>query len=250
MLLRITVLLKFKLALLIIAICLLLASMALLTLVLLIFFNPTELKFHVEKLREADPALADPEDIRALEQIVYEPVDLEEIPQDCIDAVVAIEDKTFWTNSGFDLKGLGRLALSSMGFSNSGGSTISQQVIKLSTDRFYNRSILDKYIENIYAIKLNDKLAKEQILEMYLNNAYFGDYNYGIQAAALSYYNKNVSDLNLDECSYVAGILQLPNLYSPTIGNEQAGRNRQLAVLKAMLREGYISSEEINMLQL
>src|SRR5690606_29024179 len=102
------------------------------------------------------------------------PVKLETVPSYCIDAVVAVKDKTFWENIGVDINGMGRLLISIFtNGSSGGGSTISQQVIKNYTQNIYSRDPLDKVHEILYAIRLNSYYSKEEILEMYLNNIYF-----------------------------------------------------------------------------
>lgn len=208
-------------------------------------FDGYNLEFHVERLEQADPDFADPEDLEALEKITYEPVSIDQVPEICKQAVISIEDKTFYENIGVDARGVARLGLSALTFgSQGGGSTISQQVIKLSRDRFYDRGPIDKFIEILYAVRLNTQLEKDEILELYLNEAYFGDFNYGIQAASLNYYDKDVSELGLAECSYLAGVPQLPNVYAPTIGDIAQGRERQERVLEEMLEDGVISRSE------
>ncbi len=174
------------------------------------------------------------------------PISFEEIPRDCIDAIVSIEDKTFWKNIGVDINGIGRLGLSLIaGGSNSGGSTITQQVIKNAYQKIYNRSPVDKINEIIYAIKLNQYFSKEQIMMMYLNNVYFGNLNYGIQSASEDYFGKKAIDLNLAQCSYLVGIPQWPGIYNP-YGQIDKGKVRQKEVLTAMLNNGYITQSEMD----
>lgn len=172
----------------------------------------------------------------------YEKFGIYEVPQHCINAIVAIEDKTFWQNNGVDGNGIIRMVMSIIpGSSASGGSTISQQIIKIATDRFYNRTIFDKITEIIWAMKLNQVKSKEEILDIYLNNAYFGGYNFGAQAASMEYFKKDISELNLDECAYLMGIPQSPNNYAPVNEeNKKRGEERKEQVLEAMRKEGYI----------
>lgn len=173
------------------------------------------------------------------------PVKLETVPSYCIDAVVAVEDKTFWENIGVDINGMGRLLISIFtNGSSGGGSTISQQVIKNYTQNIYSRDPLDKVHEILYAIRLNSYYSKEEILEMYLNNIYFGNLNYGIESASLDYFGKSSKDLNLSECSYLMGIPQWPGVYNPH-GDASKGIERQKTVLAAMQRDGYITSDEL-----
>lgn len=169
-------------------------------------------------------------------KINYEYVSLNSIPKTCKDSLIAIEDKTFYTNSGIDRNGILRLYVSLVpGINIGGGSTISQQVIKMSSDRFYRRNILDKFKEIVWSIRLNKEFTKEEILEKYFNNAYYGDFNYGIQSASKEYYGKDVSELSLDECAYLGGIPQLPNVYRPIDGvPTREGLERQQRVLNAL----------------
>ncbi len=108
------------------------------------------------------------------------------------------------------------------------------QLVKISQDKFYNRNLFNKLKEVVWAFRLNQSYAKEEILKKYLNNAYYGDFNYGAAAASLSYFNKDISELDISECAYLMGILQLPSYYSPTVGNIEAGKKRQQIVLQLM----------------
>lgn len=172
----------------------------------------------------------------------YEKFGIYEVPKDCINAIVSIEDKSFWQNNGVDGNGIIRLIVSIIpGLTDSGGSTISQQVIKIATNRFYDRTIFDKLTEIMWSIRLNQVKSKSEILDIYLNNAYFGGYNFGAQAASKEYFNKDISELSLDECAYLMGIPQSPNNYAPiSEENKKRGESRKEQVLEAMRREGYI----------
>lgn len=190
-------------------------------------------------------------------QILYEiskdnavkntPITYENLPKHCVDALVATEDKTFWNNIGLDFNGTARLGISIIALNrySSGGSTISQQVIKLSDLSIYNRNPFDKLKEISRAIKLNQNFSKEEILLMYFNNAYFGNLNYGIEAASQDYLDKPTKDLSISECTYLVGLPQGPSIYNP-YANLSAGRDRQLVVLKAMNKNDYISDAQVN----
>lgn len=177
----------------------------------------------------------------------YVEIKLAQVPQSCVDAVIATEDRWFWENLGVDAAGLARLSLNILPgstFSNSGGgSTITQQLIKLGTDRVIGRNPLDKVNESIRAVQLTALMPKEQILEAYLNNAYFGNFIYGIEMASRSYFGKPASELNLSECAYLAGLPQSPSFYNPT-AHKEVGIARQRIVLDLMVRHGFISSPE------
>lgn len=175
------------------------------------------------------------------------PIKYDDLPKHCVDALVATEDKTFWNNIGLDFNGTARLGISLVSLNNysSGGSTISQQVIKLSDLSIYNRNPFDKLKEISRAVKLNQNFSKEEILVMYFNNAYFGNLNYGIEAASQDYLDKQTKDLSISECTYLVGLPQGPSIYNPYV-NLSAGRDRQLIVLRAMNRNGYISDAQVN----
>lgn len=169
---------------------------------------------------------------------------LEDIPQNCQDAVIATEDRFFYSNIGIDLNGLGRFAVGTVTRNDvGGGSTLTQQLVKLGTDRIYDRTLIDKFNEIILSIKITRQLSKQQILELYLNNAYFGNFNYGIEAASRNYFGKAARALSLAECAYLAGLPQKPSIYNP-LADKVAGKKRQETVLDLMLRGGFITQAE------
>ncbi|MEP7104179.1 MAG: transglycosylase domain-containing protein [Candidatus Dojkabacteria bacterium] len=172
------------------------------------------------------------------------PIKITEVPANCVNAIVSVEDRYFWNNIGIDLNGIGRLGVSIFtGGSSGGGSTITQQLIKVSNERIYNRNPVDKLNEIVEALKLNSTRSKSDILEMYLNNVFFGNLNYGIESAANDYFQKSTKDLNLAECSYIAGIPQWPGVLNP-YGNITKAKEKQKIVLGSMLRDGYITEEQ------
>jgi len=103
------------------------------------------------------------------------PIKIRNVPANCVNGIVAVEDRYFWNNVGIDLNGLGRLGISVFtGDYAGGGSTITQQLIKVANERIYSRNPVDKLNEIVSALKLNMTLSKSDILEMYLNNVFFG----------------------------------------------------------------------------
>ncbi|MEW9124490.1 MAG: transglycosylase domain-containing protein, partial [Thermotaleaceae bacterium] len=143
-------------------------------------------------------------------------VKYEQIPQDLKDAFVAIEDQDFFTHKGVNVKRIVKAFLENMkaGSHVQGGSTITQQLAKglyLSNKKTYTRKIQEAY----YAFQLEKHLSKEQIFEAYLNNSYFGGGAKGVQAAAFTFFSKDVSELDLAECALIAGITQNPARFSP-----------------------------------
>ncbi len=143
-------------------------------------------------------------------------VNLEDIPEDLINAVVSIEDKTFWEHHGVNWRRTAG-AIVNMFFSMSdtyGGSTITQQLIKNMTQ--YDDVTVSRKIQEIFtALELERNYSKEEILELYLNIIYLGDNCYGVQSAAQKYFGKDVWDLSLAECASLAGITNNPSLYGP-----------------------------------
>lgn len=143
-------------------------------------------------------------------------VDYEDIPQDLIDAFVSIEDKRFWYHDGVDWYRTAG-AVVNMFFSMQdtfGGSTITQQLIKNVTG-YDDGTVKRKVVEIFAALELENNYEKKDILTWYLNEIYLGNNCYGVQAAAKTYFGKNVSDLTLAECASLAGITNNPSLYSP-----------------------------------
>ncbi len=178
------------------------------------------------------------------DEVKFKKISLNEIPLNCINAVISTEDKTFYKNIGVDFNGTIRLTLSVLTNKDfGGGSTISQQVIKLGEKDFFNRDSEDKISEIIYSIKLNQVWSKNKILETYLNNAYFGGFNYGIEAASENFFNKKVNDLDLAECAFLAGLPQLPEVYNP-YSDLSAGLERQKVVLDLMNKNNKITLEQ------
>ncbi|HEU4715542.1 MAG TPA: transglycosylase domain-containing protein, partial [Candidatus Saccharimonadales bacterium] len=156
-------------------------------------------------------------------------------------ALVASEDKDFYKHSGFSITGILR-AVKGAG-TRGGGSTLTQQLAKtnLLTDQ---HTLLRKYQELTLSIAIEARYSKEQIMEMYLNSVFFGGTSFGIEEAAKTYFNKHAKDLDLAESSMMIGILPAPNAYSPTLGNPQYAKERQTYVLKRMVEDGYITTDQ------
>jgi membrane carboxypeptidase/penicillin-binding protein len=173
---------------------------------------------------------------------------LDQIPQHCIDATVALEDKTFWENPGFDPEGIARAFWQNLqGGAIQGGSSITQQLIKniiIDPEERIQRSYARKFKEVILATEITRRYEKPQILEWYLNTNHYGNLAYGIQAAAQVYFQKQVSDLDIAECAMLVPIPQYP-LLNPIDRPEEA-KNRQKLTLEAMVRDGYITQDEAN----
>ena len=171
------------------------------------------------------------------------PVTLDEVPQDLREATVAIEDKNFYKHQGFDPTGWLRAVFNTIFRGRlQGGSTVTQQLVKnvLLTPR---RTIGRKIKEFVLAVQIEKKYSKDEILQMYLNEAPYGGTAWGVQAAAETYFAKDVEELNLIESAVLAGLPQSPSRYSPFMGGE-AYKFRTKDVLRRMREDGYISKDE------
>ncbi len=169
------------------------------------------------------------------------PVKISDIPKNLQNAFVATEDVRFYSHHGIDPQGILRaiwVNIIRQGVSE-GGSTITQQLARnafLSQDRTLKRKVQ----EALLAIEIERKYTKQEILEMYMNQIYFGQGAYGVQTASQIYFGKDVKDLTLAQASILAGLPQSPNYYSP-FNNLKAAKQRQAIVLDQMAKYGYIS---------
>ncbi len=159
-------------------------------------------------------------------------------------AVVAIEDSNFYRHNGLNPYSIGRAAIANYkrGGVSEGGSTLTMQLVKnlfLTRERTFSR----KLAEAILAIRVEQVFSKDQILEMYLNNIYWGHNNYGIETASESYFNKSASELNLAEAAVLAGLIQAPEQYSPFL-NYANTKERQKEVLARMRTLNWITPEQ------
>jgi len=161
-------------------------------------------------------------------------VPLSQMSPDLLKAVVAVEDQRFWEHDGFDPIRIAGAALAVVraGEAVQGGSTITQQLARQSVGR--EKTLHRKLKEMLFAAQLEHYFSKEEILELYLNKAYFGDGLYGAEAASRGYFGKKASELNLAEAALLAGLLKAPSNYAPSQYPEKA-EARQNVVLKAML---------------
>ncbi|MDR3562686.1 MAG: penicillin-binding protein 1A [Negativicutes bacterium] len=169
------------------------------------------------------------------------PVSINKIPKDLQNAFISAEDARFYQHFGIDPRGIMRAVWSNVttGDVSEGGSTITQQLAKnalLSQERTLKRKIQEAFL----ALQIERQFTKTEILEMYLNQIYFGQGAYGVESAAHVYFGKNVEDLSLAECAMLAGIPKSPNYYSP-LNNLKAAKERQAVVLEQMVKYEYIS---------
>ncbi|MBJ7262166.1 MAG: transglycosylase domain-containing protein, partial [Acidimicrobiia bacterium] len=180
---------------------------------------------------------------------------LAEVPKIVQDAVISVEDRTFWTNDGIDLNGLARAFVTNLtsGKIEQGGSTITQQLVKnriLSSSRDVNRKVK----EIVLALRLNEKYSKNEILEQYLNTVYFGQGSYGIKSAAERFFltvdpgqpfprGKKLSELTIGEAALLAGVISNPEGNNPFVNPDGTKERRRLA-LASMVKGGYITEAE------
>ena len=183
--------------------------------------------------------------LKSFGQIYDSEISYDQLPQNLINAVIATEDRRFFHHKGVDLIGITRAFYVNYreGRVVQGGSTISQQLAKmmfLSSDRNFKRKIQ----EALLAIQLERKFSKEQILLFYLNRAYFGAGNYGVQKASKNYFNKDVKNLNLNESAILAGLLKAPSKFSPK-NNKELAEERANIVLKNMIDAEFLDENYI-----
>nr|WP_139296951.1 penicillin-binding protein 1A [Phormidium tenue] len=173
-----------------------------------------------------------------------EVIDLDEMSPHLKRAVLAVEDSYFYSHNGINPSSVGRalLANAQAGSTVEGGSTVTMQLVKnlfLTPERAVSR----KVAEAVLALRLEQIFSKDEILEMYLNQVYWGHNNYGVETAAQSYFNKSARDLTLPEAAVMAGLIQAPESYSP-FQNYEATKERQAVVLNRMRQLGWITPED------
>lgn len=171
-----------------------------------------------------------------------------QIPIDMRNAVLAAEDRNFYSNQAFSVTGIARALLNNVrsgDLNAQGGSTITQQYAKTAF-LTSSRTIERKIRELVIAMKLENALSKDQIFENYLNTIYFGRGSYGVQTASQQYFNRNVNQLNLSQTAVIASILRAPGYYDPSLSENNLVRlqNRFQYVINGMLNQGWITQEQ------
>lgn len=174
------------------------------------------------------------------DEIDREVVDLQAVPEHVRNAVVTAEDRRFFAHDGYDLEGIGRAALANLQARDlrEGGSTITQQLAKqnfVGSERTLGRKVNELF----HALALESRFSKEELLERYLNQVYFGRGAYGIAAAADNYFGKDVDDLTVDEGALLAGLIRSPSAFDEEDSPDQARRRRD-RVLHGMVEEGHL----------
>jgi penicillin-binding protein 1A len=170
--------------------------------------------------------------------IVEAPVKVADLPPHVVEAFLAIEDRRFYSHWGIDPRGIARAAWTGYG----GGSTITQQLAKF-TFLTPEQSLSRKAREALIAVWLEAWLTKDEILERYLSNAYFGDNQYGLRAASLHYFYRQPEKLRPEQAAMLAGLLQAPSRYAPTKHYDKAKKRMNL-VVESMVAAGYLTPAE------
>lgn len=172
-------------------------------------------------------------------------LEYDEIPSEAIDAIISIEDNRFFTHKGVDLKGIARAAYylyESKGEISQGGSTITQQLMKLkylSSERTYTRKLTEVFCALLFEVKF----TKEEIMEYYLNTIYFANQYYGIDAAAYGYFGTDTTQLSTAQLAFILAIPNSPSKYDPYEHPENT-KSRQERILRAMYENGYLNQQE------
>ncbi len=182
-------------------------------------------------------------ELGSLGEVNRDIIDTTSLPEYVGEAIVASEDRTFFTNSGVDLKGILRALLTNITTgTRQGGSTLTQQYV----ERYYvgeTTSYVGKAKEAVLALKINREQSKDEILGNYLNTIYFGRGAYGIEAASEAYFGHPASELSVSESAMLAGIIPAPSAWDPAVDAEQA-KSRWERVLALMVEDGWISQSE------
>lgn len=186
---------------------------------------------------------SDGEVIKTFAGYTYSNVQLSEVPEQLVKALLATEDKNFYSHPGYDMIGLARsmVANALAGHVVQGASTITQQlsrILFLSNEKTFTRKIKELQV----AAQIEKTIPKDKILEMYLNNVYLGSGAYGVKGAAKIYFNKNLNQLTLPEMALIAGLPQAPSVYSP-YNNIKLAEKRRNQVLLRMYKMKYIDKE-------
>ncbi len=173
---------------------------------------------------------------------------LSDIPKHCVQAVIATEDANFYNHPGVDIVGIFRALWIDFrgGEVLAGGSTITQQVARnllLDPEQRAERTLRRKLREMILALRLQNVYSKDDVLALYLNQSYFGNLAYGIEAAARAYFGKSATELSLSECTLLIGLVQAPAAYDP-LTNLPAAKDRRDSVLELMVKNDYLTPED------
>ena len=162
-------------------------------------------------------------------------VTIGEVPDDVLATLLAVEDNKFWVHNGVDVRAISRAMIQNLtsGAITQGGSTITQQIVKLRV--VGNESSISRKIrEAVLAARLEEEFSKEEILEFYLNEIYFGNGAYGLQAASETYFGKNVDELDVGDAAFLAGLIRSPGIYDGFDDVEIVGKRRSMSLQSAL----------------
>lgn len=173
---------------------------------------------------------------------------IEEVPVTYLDAVVAVEDRSFYSHRGISFKAIARAIITNIesGSLSQGGSTITQQLAK-NVWFSHEKSFVRKAAEVFAVIDIEKTFTKEEILELYINTIYFGDDCYSIGEASMHYFGISPHELDDYQCTMLAGIPNAPSVYSPNV-NPELAEQRRIQVTEALYDAGYISEEQYDAL--
>ena len=174
-----------------------------------------------------------------------------DLPDNLVNATIAVEDHRFKEHGSIDLISIGRAITANIKAKDAveGGSTITQQVAKNLYFMTEKEDISRKSAELILSYYLEKNYSKEEIFELYVNTIYYGNGYYGIKEASNGYLNKEPKDLTLDEATMLAGIPNAPSVYAPT-ANMDLCKKRQAKVIRSMVKYGYITQDEADKIKL
>jgi penicillin-binding protein 2A len=225
--------------------------MLIVVLVTIVYFGWLATRANVQSLKEglSQPTVIYDKDEQVATNVATNRtagIKIEELPEYVPGAVVAIEDERFYEHNGFDLKGISRALFNNLfaGEITGGGSTLTQQLAKnalLSPEQTYKRKAEELFL----AVKIEKVYKKDEILQMYLNQVYFGNGAWGISNASKRYFNKEITDVTISEAALLAGLLQSPSYLDPTKNYDVAIKRRNL-VLGKMNELGMITKEQYN----
>ena len=173
-----------------------------------------------------------------------QPVALDQVPQHVIDAILAVEDAGFWIHDGYDIRGMMRAFKANVdsGGISQGGSTITQQLVKLNL--VGDEQTADRKVQEIVlAQRLERQMTKHEILSRYLNTVYFGNHAYGVQAAAETYFGVGIGELDVGQAALLAGIIRNPIAYNPIRYPERAAERRDVAIERMVDTEALTPEE-------
>ncbi len=183
--------------------------------------------------------------IAVFERENQQPITLDQVPDEVVAALLAVEDNEFWFHKGVNVRGFARALLSNFASDapTQGASTITQQVVKNEYLAGLPRDARYKFLQAHYAVMLEKKMSKGQILERYLNTVYFGNNAYGLQAAAEVYFGKSAAELTMIEGAFLAGLVRSPNSYDP-IRNLEPSHRRFEQVVRRLVDVELVSEQQ------